>query len=132
MPEPIEVDLKNVAEVQQRFLLTDREFERAFITARRRSLGAGFSRVMRQLKRLTGEGQEYWKPNRVYAEPQRLTGAGEVWVGLNERRTKRGVTRRFPELADFDPEPVVQAMLTVWDAELEKAAAKLVRGGPSG
>ena len=132
MPGPIEIELKGVEEIQRRFHLTPQEVDKAMTRARRRAIGAGRSRVFRQLKRLTGEGEVYWKPNRVYAGPARLTGAGRIWVALNERRTNRGVTRRFPQLADFDTEPVVDAMLTVWDVELEKAAAKIVGEGLPG
>lgn len=122
MPETLQ-------EAQQRLGLLPREMDRAFARARRRSIGAGRDRAYRQLKRITGLGTVYWKPNRVYAGPNRLTGDGSVWVGLNPARMKQGRIRRFPQLPqDFDPQAIESAMVQVLDAELEKAATDVLSG----
>lgn len=117
------------AEAQRRLNLLPRELERAVARARRRTVGAGRDRAFRQMKRITGLGREYWLPNRVYAGPARLTGAGRVWAGLNPSRTKGGRLKRFPELPrGFDPEAIEAVMTQVFDDELEKAARDVIGG----
>ena len=120
---------ETTAEAQRRLNLLPKELERAVARARRRTFGAGRDRAFRQMKRITGEGKQYWLPNRVYAGPSRLTGAGRVWTGLNPSRTKQGKLQRFPALPkDFDAGVIKEVMTEVFEAELEKAARDVLSG----
>ena len=120
---------ETTAEAQRRLNLLPKELERAVARARRRTVGAGRDRAYRQLKRITGEGREYWLPNRVYAGPARLTGAGRVWAGLNPSRTKGGKLKRFPALPkDFDAGAIEEVMTQVFTDELDKAARDVISG----
>ena len=120
---------ETTAEALRRLNLLPKELERAVSRARRKAIGAGRGRAYRQLKEITGLGQEYWRPNRVYAFPARLTGAGRVWVGLNPSRTKGGQLKRFPALPkDFDAGQIDEVMMKVFDDELDKAARDVLSG----
>lgn len=120
---------ETTAEAQRRLNLLPKELDRAVARARRRTVGAGRDRAYRQLKRITGEGRQYWLPNRVFAGPARLTGAGRVWAGLNPTRTKGGRLKRFPQLPqEFDPQAIEQVMEQVFTGELDKAARDVISG----
>ena len=120
---------ETTAEAQRRLNLLPRELDRAVTRARRRAIGAGRDRAFRQMKRITGEGRAYWLPNRVYAGPARLTGAGRVWAGLNPSRTKGGRLKRFPALPkEFDAGVIEEVMTQVFGDELDKAARDVLSG----
>ena len=128
--DKVEVKVTGVKEIQEKYLLTEKEFDLAYQQARRRASAAGYDRAFRQLKRLTGEGKPYWLPNRAHTSVDNLTGDGRVWVGLNETRVKDRKSRTFPELEEFDGAIIGEAMLDIFTAELEKAAVKTVGKGP--
>ena len=120
---------ETTAEAQRRLNLLPKELDRAVTRARRRSIGAGRDRAFRQMKRITGLGRAYWLPNRVYAGPARLTGAGRVWAGLNPSRMKGGQLRRFPKLPqEFDAGAIEGVMEQVFQDELDKAARDVLSG----
>ena len=128
--DKITVQITDLDKIRDTYQLTEGEVDTAFQRARRRVIGAGRDRAYRQLKRLTGEGREFWFPNRVFAGADPITGAGRVWVGLNKVRIKNRRIRAFPNLGEFDGTEIHDAMLKIFDAELGKAAAKIVAKGP--
>ena len=128
------VSIDGIDELQRRFQLAEAELEKAFRTGIRRAVGAGRSRVFRQLKAITGEPRPFWVGRqRVFGGQDRSSGAARVWVGLNPvvrtGKNRRRVERQLDDgLAEqFDPVAVQDAMIAVFDAEIEKAAAKIVR-----
>ena len=127
----VSVKLEGVEEIRRRFLLTEAEFDKAFSIARRKAIGAGLSRVFRQLKAISSDGRPVWVGRRrVFGGPDRTTGAARIWVGLNPtvRGGRKRRARETVDLSEFDPEPVADVMIRVWDVELEKAAKRIVRG----
>lgn len=120
---------ETLADAQQRLGLLPREMDRAFSAARRIAVGAGYDRSFRQLRAITGQGKSYWLPNRVYANANRLTGDGRVWVGLNPNRMKGGEVKTFKQLPkEFDAPEIERVMTQVMEVELELQARAVLRG----
>ena len=126
---------ENLREIQGRFRLTEAELDRAFQRAQRRALAAGYGRAFRQLKRITGEGKLFWVGARRVFTGVRHTGEGKLWVGLNPHVVRgrptsqrpQGTGKTFVDLpTEFDEEAVDNAMVTIFEAELEKAAIAIV------
>ena len=68
---------ETTAEAQRRLNLLPKELDRAVTRARRRAIGAGRARAFRQMKRITGEGREYWLAEPRVRRPLQIDGSGE-------------------------------------------------------
>ena len=121
----------SIAAAQERFALLPDELSKVIGRAGRRSAAAGYGRVFRQMKAITGQGKQYWLYNRAYTSSNKLTGDGRVWAGLNPARLKYGRFKRFPQLPqEFDAGKIEQDMVNIFVSEVENGALELISGIP--